>query len=94
MNTWKMLSIKHTGKLGKRGTERQEPYYLARNRCEVSFDVSNIVIGKRALLFYSPVEEYGGNGILTSPVVSIDFLVEDGILILETENSIYEMALI
>lgn len=96
MSKWKMCSIKHSGTCGERGTERQEPYYLARNNCLIEFLESDLNIGKPARLFYSPLEENHGNGILTSPVVDWKLHEENGedMYILETQNSIFGMKLL
>lgn len=93
-----MKSIKHSGSFGKRGTERQEPYYLARNRCEVEFDLEDIIPGRRAVLYYAPREMYDGNGILVSEIVKVNHIrnyydktfLNDSVIV-ETENSIYEL---
>ena len=57
---------------------------------------SDLNIGKPARLFYSPLEENHGNGILTSPVVDWKLHEENGedMYILETQNSIFSMKLL
>lgn len=90
MSKWKMKSIKHSGARGERGTERQEPFYLARNRCEVEFELEDVIPGQRAVLYYAPKKMYDGNGILVSTVIDKELHL-DGTLTIETKNSIYEM---
>lgn len=89
MSKWKMQSIKHSGTCGERGTNRQEPYYLARNRCEMEFEECDIIPGTRPVLYYAPRDKYDGNGMLLSTVK--DKKLSDGILTIETRNTIYTM---
>lgn len=89
MARWKMKSIKHSGTCGERGTDRQEPYYLARGNCEITFDIGHIKIGYPAILYYLPIEDYHGNGIRTSNVV--EYHRTANTFVMETENSIFEM---
>lgn len=91
MSKWKIKSIKHSGTCGKRGTERTEPYYAARNRCMVEFDYDDLKVGQPAILYYSPRKENYGNGICTSFVKSILPNSFDKTCILETENSIFKL---
>ena len=93
MAKWKMKSIKHSGTCGERGTDRQEPYYLARNNCTVEFEISELKIGYPVVLYYSPKEEYHGNGILTSKLSKFEEYKENGevFIKIETENSIFLM---
>ena len=96
MSKWRMKSIKHSGTCGERGTERQEPYYLARKNCLVEFLITNLEIGKPARLYYSPLEENHGNGILTSLVIDYRWHKEneEDIFVIETQNSIFSMKLL
>ncbi len=67
-----------------------------RNNCSVEFLESDLSIGKHVKLYYSPLEENHGNGILTSPVVNWKLHEENGedMYILETQNSIFSMKLL
>lgn len=94
---YKIVSIKHSGTCGKRGTERADGRYPLRIGRVVDLDVDYIEIGFPLVLRY--IRDSDGSPmrfslLKTSDVVQItsvgELLINSLGVIVETENSIFE----
>jgi hypothetical protein len=94
MSYFKIISILHSGSKGKRGIVRTDGRYPTRINRIVQFDCWNdIKIGQPLVMNYVKDEDgndYMGFGLITSIVKDWDFIY-DGVIKIETLNSIYEL---
>lgn len=81
---WRVLSIYHTGKMGKRGEERIDGLYPDRKERIFIIDPDKIDVGKP--LFMECVTNFM-KSIITSPVMS--FNIKGERLKFRTANSVY-----
>ena len=86
---FKILNIVHSGTKGERGTPVTEKKYDGLVGCEVRFDINNICVGYSLILHIVPWMHKYYDYWTISAIERIDHDEEDGILILETLNSIY-----
>ena len=92
MSYYKIKSILHSGRKGEIGTPRTDGRYPMRIGRIVEFDVKNIEIGYPFYFDYIKDEngnDYTGMYFRTSFVKDWDY-VFDGVIRIETNNSIYE----
>ena len=94
MSYFKITSILHSGNKGKRGAVRTDGRYPTRINRIVQFDCwKNIKIGQPFVMNYIKDEngnDYFGFALITSIVKDWDFIY-DGVIKIETLNSIYEL---
>ena len=96
MNYYKIKSILHNGRKGKRYTNRTDGKYPNRINRIVEIDERDIVIGAPYFIQYVKDEhgnDYRNMVLTTSYVTDWDYLYEDTIYI-ETYNSIYEFEMV
>ena len=92
MDYYRIKHILHSGRKGERNTPRTDGRYPIRIGRIVEFDTKDIVIGIPFILNYIKDEngnDYRGFHLTTSFVKDWDY-VFDGVIRIETNNSIYE----
>lgn len=90
---YKIVSIRHSGKIGTRGFERVDGRYPDRVGRIVDFNIDSVDVGKPLILEYlekADGSDYKGYWLQCSLVTGIHF-VGDEIGCVETLNSIYEL---
>lgn len=93
MKLYKINSILHSGRKGKRGIPREDGRYPLRIGRIVELDVSKLNEGTRLILNYIKDEngnDYSGLCLLCSAIKDWDYVYDNRIRI-ETNNSIYEL---
>lgn len=93
MKLYKINSILHSGRKGKRGTPREDGRYPLRIGRIIELDISMLNEGTQLILSYVKDEngnDYRGHYLICSTIKDWDY-VYDNIIRVETNNSIYEL---
>ena len=83
------MGIVHSGERGNRGTPVTDKKYTGLIGCKVSFDADSVCIGKSLVMWLEPHAHKLYDYWILSEIQRVDHDDEDGILIIETANSIY-----
>lgn len=90
---YKIKSILHSGRKGKRGEPREDGRYPLRIGRLVEVDTKDLIVGDQLILDYVKDEngnDYKGFSLYCSAIKDWDYMYVDRIHI-ETNNSIYEL---
>ena len=93
MKLYKINSILHSGRKGKRGTLREDGRYPLRIGRIIELDVSMLNEGTQLILSYVKDEngnDYRGHYLICTIIKDWDY-VYDNVIRIETNNSIYEL---
>ena len=86
---YRIMSIVHSGTKGDRGTLVTEDKYKGLVGCKVLFDPVNIHLGYGLSMTIPPLEHKLYDWWTISCIQNVEHDDEDGVLVIETLNSIY-----